>query len=425
MVRRKIALSVALDIGALVAALAIASIVVFGTVWPWHFRDDVGRFIASLLFGALVGVYVSYRSAGKDAPRPSYGRAFSTFGVAMAVSSLTLVFSRAYFSRGYLVWTAASWLTLSLVHRAIRRRRPWTEKLVVVTAEKELIDHLMDAPHAEVIEVLHPSGAVPDRPLPKEVTLAVDLRSVLSDEMARFVSSTNLAGYPMRSLVATYEEHTGRLAIVHLHEGWELTVPLEDRGPYVKTKRFLDTLAVVATAPLALLLGLMIAAAIRLDSHGPIIFKQRRVGLEGRPFTLYKFRTMRADNDGERSARFAAKGDDRLTRVGRFLRLIRVDELPQLWNVLRGDLSLVGPRPEQGQFVDRFSETIPFYTHRHLVRPGLTGWAQVNFGYADGHADTIEKLSYDLYYVKHVGIWLDFEVLGRTVWTIMSGFGAR
>jgi prepilin-type processing-associated H-X9-DG protein len=93
--------------------------------------------------------------------------------------------------------------------------------------------------------------------------------------------------------------------------------------------------------------------------------------------------------------------------------------------VLRGDLSLVGPRPEQGPFVERFSETIPFYTHRHLVRPGLTGWAQVNFGYADGHADTIEKLSYDLYYVKHVGMWLDLEVLGRSVWTVLSGFGAR
>jgi exopolysaccharide biosynthesis polyprenyl glycosylphosphotransferase len=425
MVRRKIALSVALDIGSLVAALAIASIMVFGTLWPWSFRTDVSAFIASLVFGAVVGIYVSYRSAGKDAPRPSYGRAFSTFGVAMTVSSLTLVFSRAYFSRAYLAWTAASWLVVSLVHRAVRRRRPWTEKLVVVTAEKELIDHLMDAPHAKVVEVLHPSGAVPDRPLPKEVTLAVDLRSVLSDEMARFVSSTNLAGYPMRSLVAAYEEHTGRLAIVHLHEGWELTVPLEDRSPYVKTKRFLDTLAVVIAAPLALLLGVIIALAIRVDSHGPIIFKQRRVGLEGRPFTLYKFRTMWADNDGEDKARFAAKGDDRLTRVGRFLRLIRVDELPQLWNVFRGDLSLVGPRPEQGPFVDRFSETIPFYTHRHLVRPGLTGWAQVNFGYADGYADTIEKLSYDLYYVKHVGIWLDLEVLGRTVWTILSGFGAR
>jgi lipopolysaccharide/colanic/teichoic acid biosynthesis glycosyltransferase len=127
----------------------------------------------------------------------------------------------------------------------------------------------------------------------------------------------------------------------------------------------------------------------------------------------------------QEAARFAAPGDDRLTRVGRLLRRVRIDELPQLWNVLRGDLSLVGPRPEQGPFSEQFTQTIPFYSHRHLVRPGLTGWAQVNFGYADNEADTIEKLSYDLYYVKHMSPWLDLEVLGRSVWTVVSGFGAR
>jgi exopolysaccharide biosynthesis polyprenyl glycosylphosphotransferase len=422
---RRIAVSAALDLGALAVALSIASAAAFDTFWPWGFREDPTALVASLTFGAVVGIYVSYRSAGKDASRPSYGRAFSTFMVAMPVTALTLVFSRAYFSRSFLVWAAISWFVLSLAHRAIRRRRPWAEKLVVVTAEKELIDHLLNAPHAQVIDVLDPAGPIPDAPLDHRVTLAVDLRAVLSDDMARFVSSSNLAGYPMRSLVAAYEEHTGRLAIVHLHEGWELTVPLEGRGPYVRTKRLFDTVAVVLAAPLALTLGLIIAVAVRLDSSGPIIFKQRRIGLEGRPFTLYKFRTMRSENEGEHSARFAARGDDRLTRVGRKLRRFRVDELPQLWNVLIGDLSLVGPRPEQGPFVERFSETIPFYTHRHLVRPGLTGWAQVNFGYADGYADTIEKLSYDLYYVKHVGMWLDLEILGRSVWTVLSGFGAR
>ncbi|MCB2223058.1 MAG: sugar transferase [Actinobacteria bacterium] len=425
MAGRKLALSIGLDIGSLLVALVVASIVVFGTVLPWHFRQDVGPLVGSLLFGAVVGCYVAYRSAGKEVPRPSYGRAFSVFMVAVTVSAFTLVFSRAYFSRSYLGWAAGVWLALELAHRAVRRRRPWTEPLVVVTGEKELVDHLLTAPHAQIVEVLDPAGPVPERPLPKGTTLAVDLRSVLSDEMARFVSSSNLAGYPLRSLASAYEEHTGRLAIVHLHEGWELTVPLEGRGPYVRTKRLFDTLAVLLAAPVALVLGGLIAVAIRLDSRGPVVFKQRRIGLEGRPFTLYKFRTMRTNNEGEREARFASRSDDRLTRVGRFLRLIRVDELPQLWNVLRGDLSLVGPRPEQGPFVERFSETIPFYTHRHLVRPGLTGWAQVNFGYADGHADTIEKLSYDLYYVKHVGVWLDLEVLGRSVWTVMSGFGAR
>jgi len=417
--------SIALDLGALLIALAIASLVVFRTVFPWSFRDDVWALIGSLVAGAAVGMYISYRSAGKEAPRPSYGRAFSIVGIALTVSSMSLVFGRAYFSRAYLAWSVVGWFGLALLHRAIRRRRPWTEPLVVVTSEKELVDHLMAAPHVRLADVLDPAGSAPGEPLSKGVTLAVDLRAVLSDDMARFVSSCSLAGYSMRSLVSAYEEHTGRLAIVHLHEGWELTVPLEGRSPYVKTKRLFDAMAVLIAAPVALVLGGAIAAAIRLDSRGPVIFKQSRVGREGKPFTLYKFRTMSADNDGETQARFASTGDDRLTRVGRLLRRVHVDELPQLWNVLRGDLSLVGPRPEQGPFVERFSETIPFYSHRHLVRPGLTGWAQVNFGYADNHADTIEKLSYDLYYIKHVSVWLDMEVLGRSIWTVLSGFGAR
>jgi len=177
-------------------------------------------------------------------------------------------------------------------------------------------------------------------------------------------------------------------------------------------------------APIAAVLSLLVALLIKLESRGPVIFKQRRIGRDGHPFTLYKFRTMkvRGSDDGPS---FARLGDDRLTRLGKVLRPIRLDELPQLWNIVRGDLSIVGPRPEQGPFVDRFSETIPFYTHRHLVRPGLTGWAQVNFGYADSEADTVEKLSYDLYYVKHVSPWLDLEILGRSVWTVISGFGAR
>jgi lipopolysaccharide/colanic/teichoic acid biosynthesis glycosyltransferase len=213
------------------------------------------------------------------------------------------------------------------------------------------------------------------------------------------------------------------LPIVHLHEGWELTVPLSGRKLYVQVKRVVDTALVLVTLPFSLVLGSLIVLAIKVESRGPAIYRQERIGLEGKPFRLYKFRTMQVAKD--QSARFAERGDERLTRVGRVLRRVRIDELPQLWNVLRGDLSLVGPRPEQEPFVKVFSESIPFYMYRHLVRPGLTGWAQVNFGYADNEADTVEKLSFDLYYVKHLSVWLDLEILGRSVWTVVSGFGAR
>jgi lipopolysaccharide/colanic/teichoic acid biosynthesis glycosyltransferase len=139
---------------------------------------------------------------------------------------------------------------------------------------------------------------------------------------------------------------------------------------------------------------------------------------------MYKFRTMYVNSDNAPQV-WAQKDDPRVTPVGKILRAFRLDELPQLWNVLKGDLSLVGPRPEQIPFVERFGQTIPFYTHRHLIRPGVTGWAQVNFGYADNEIETVEKLSYDLYYLKHVSPWLDLSILGRSVWTVLSGFGAQ
>ncbi len=424
MARRLRTVSVALDVAGLILAIGLSSAITFKTPFPWHFRADVWALIGALGLGTLMGLFVSTRYGGNGIPRPAYGRAFGLVSVALGVTALTIVVTRAYWSRPFLFGTVGLWLGFALLHRFIRRRRPWTEPMAVVTNEKVLIDHLRNSPHVNITTVLDPTGLTPDAPLPVGTSLAVDLRAVLSDEMARFVSSCSIAGYPMRSLVAAYEEHTGRLAIVHLLEGWELTVALSDRVPYVKTKRVMDTVLVLLASPVALVLGALIAAAVKLDSKGPVIFTQRRIGLEGRAFTLYKFRTMRSPDDPQHP-RFAAPGDDRLTRVGRLLRRVHIDELPQLWNVLKGDLSLVGPRPEQGGFVEWFSETIPFYSHRHLVRPGITGWAQVNYGYADSEADTIEKLSYDLYYVKHISPWLDLEILGKSLWTIASGAGAR
>jgi lipopolysaccharide/colanic/teichoic acid biosynthesis glycosyltransferase len=424
MARRKLVVAVALDIATLVVALLVASLLAFGEPLPWRARQGSATMLAALVGGGVVGLYLAYRPAAEGPFRPSYGRVLSAVGFMLGTTAVTVVLTRAYWSRAYVLTATSTWLVLGLGNRWVRRRRPWTESMVLVTSEKGLVDDLLGSVHARVVAVLDPAGRGPDEPLPPGTTIVMDLRSVLSDEMARFVSSSSIAGYPMRSLVSTYEEHTGRLPIIRLMEGWELTIPLSGNRAYVRVKRFVDTLLVVLTAPITVLLGAVVAAAIKFESpRGAVIFHQERIGLEGKPFTIYKFRTMRVGSGVE--AQFAAKADHRLTRVGRVIRRVRFDELPQLWNVLRGELSLVGPRPEQGPFVEQFTETIPFYGHRHLVRPGLTGWSQVNFGYADSEADTVEKLSYDLYYVKHISPWLDIEVLGRSVWTVLSGFGAR
>jgi exopolysaccharide biosynthesis polyprenyl glycosylphosphotransferase len=422
--RRFLIRTAALDIAALAAGSLVASLLVFDRLLPWQARSGIWPLLGLLLLGLAAGSYVSARMWGTGVPRPSYGRALYIGVTSVAVTALGLVVTRAYFSRAFVATAAGVWLLMALGHRAVSRSRPWTEPMVLVTGEKQFIDHLRLASHAWVVDVLDPRSEDRAEQPPSGVTVAVDLRAILSEQMAQLVASTNLAGYPVRSLANVYEEHTGRLPMVHLAEGWELQTPVQRAASYAPWKRSLDVLLVVLTCPVSLLVSGMIWVAVRLDSSGPVIFKQRRVGRNGELFTLHKFRTMveGADRDG---ARFALADDERLTRVGRFLRRFRADELPQLWNVLIGDLSLVGPRPEQPEFVEAFTESIPFYAYRHLIRPGVTGWAQVNYGYADDEADTIEKLTYDLYYLKHMSPWLDLQVFGKSIWTVLSGFGAQ
>ncbi len=438
--RRRFLLTIAAsDLLALAAAVAVGSALVFATPFPWlapscasavtaidciPVGDSIWPLLGILGGAAAAGIYFSQRLWGSGIPRPSYGRALAIVGFTLATTAIGIVFMRPYFSRTLLATTGGLWLGLALAHRAVRRRRPWTERMTLVTAEKGLADDLRHAPHADVTAVFDPEGVAPTEPLEPDTTLVLDLRAVLSDRMAQFVSSSSLAGYDVRGLVNVYEEHTGRIALVHLAEGWEISSPLSRTAGYAPFKRTFDILVVLATAPLWLPLAIAILAAVRFDSRGPAIYRQPRVGHRGRPFTLYKFRTM-VDGADHGGAKFAVKNDPRLTRVGRWLRRFRADEIPQLWNVLKGDLSLVGPRPEQVEFVRRFEESIPFYGYRHLVRPGVTGWAQVNYGYADDEADTIDKLTYDLYYVKHMSPWLDLRILGQSLWTVLSGFGAQ
>ena len=415
----------ALDLVSLVGSFFVASLVVFDRLVPWLARPDIFPLLWFLMIGLAAGSYVSARTWGNGAPRPSYGRAFYIGVNIVAVTSLLLViFREAYFSRGFVAATAVAWSVAAFGHRAFSRSRRWTEPMVIVTQEKGLADDLRVAPTADVVIALDPASSAPQSPIPEGAILVLDLRSVLSDEMAQFVSSSNIAGYQVRALSNVYEEHTGRMAIVHLAEGWELSAPVSRNRGYEPVKRVAEVVATLGTAPLWLILAGIIWVAVRIDSPGPALYHQERVGLMGKPFTLHKFRTM-VNNADVQGPRFARPDDARLTRVGRVLRRFRIDEIPQLWNVIRGDLSLVGPRPEQVGFVNDFERSIPFYGYRHLIRPGVTGWAQVNYGYADDEADTVEKLTYDLYYVKHMSPWLDLGILGQSIWTVISGFGAR
>lgn len=193
---------------------------------------------------------------------------------------------------------------------------------------------------------------------------------------------------------------------------------------YLSLKRVLDVLFTLALTPILLPLCGLIALAIKLESPGPAIFKQVRVGRFGKSFLMYKFRSMRIDAEAN-GPKFADVKDPRITRLGRILRKYRLDELPQFLNILRGEMSLIGPRPEQLHFAEKFQAELSDYQLRHLVQPGITGWAQVHQGYCASLCDTRKKLRYDLFYIKNISFRLDFIILVRTVRTILTGFGHR
>ncbi len=222
-----------------------------------------------------------------------------------------------------------------------------------------------------------------------------------------------------------YEQESGQLSIDLLKPSTLIfSTGFRRYKAVMAFKRLIDLVAsalgLIALAPFFL----VIAALIKLDSPGPVFYRQVRVGFHGRPYVLWKFRSMRSDAE-EDGVRWATVEDPRITRVGRWLRKWRIDELPQLMNVVKGEMSLVGPRPERPAFVQELRHAIPYYDVRHTVRPGITGWAQVRFQYAGSAEESHQKLQYDLYYVKNLSLFLDLRILLETVRVVLQGEGAR
>src|SRR5690348_1277616 len=235
-----------------------------------------------------------------------------------------------------------------------------------------------------------------------------------------------LRGVPVFDEAGFCEQQLGRIDLDGLcPERLLFADGFPNSAPANVAKRLLDTFASFTLLMLTLPLMLLTALAIKLDSRGPVLYRQQRVGLHGRTFTLFKFRSMTEDAEAGGRPRWALKRDPRITRVGRLIRPLRIDELPQLFNVLRGEMSMIGPRPERPHFVEQLARVIPFYHERSYVKPGITGWAQINYPYGASVEDAREKLSYDLYYVKNRALLLDLFILLATVRVILSREGAR
>lgn len=273
-------------------------------------------------------------------------------------------------------------------------------------------------PSFMVLEAAKSSGAtmillLPDAPL--------------DDDIAHELLKAKLHGTMVVDIRSFYEHVVQRLPLSQINDEWLLQTEgfsLTTRGSLRRLKRALDVLISLCLLVLTMPVMLLAAIAVRLESPGPVIYRQDRVGLHEREFTVYKFRSMRADAE-KNGAVWAQAGDSRVTRVGRFIRKVRIDELPQLWNVLKGDMSFIGPRPERMAFVRGLKKTIPYYGLRHTVKPGLTGWAQVCYPYGASEEDARRKLEYDLYYIKNMSLLLDIHIIFKTIGVVLFPRGAR
>jgi lipopolysaccharide/colanic/teichoic acid biosynthesis glycosyltransferase len=250
--------------------------------------------------------------------------------------------------------------------------------------------------------------------------VVVDLSSDLEPDWKNFLAMAALRGIPVHHIKQFNESITGRVALDHM---WENTLgALVPALIYPQFKRGLDFLGALLILPFIVPLVGIFAILVKLETPGPVFFRQQRVGLGGRPFTIFKLRTMTHNHNG---AEYTGADDARITRVGRVLRQYRIDELPQIINILRGDMSWIGPRPEAISLAEWYEREVPFYVYRHIVRPGISGWAQVHQGNVAAVDAARLKLEYDFFYLKHLSFWLDAVIVIKTVRTIVTRFGSR
>ncbi len=259
-----------------------------------------------------------------------------------------------------------------------------------------------------------------------EIVIAIDDRR--KGFPVKDLLDCKMSGIEILDLASFFERETGKIRLDQIHPSWlMLSDGFNKSGFQAFAKRIFDLVSGLILLAVTWPLMLFTVVAIKLEDgiKAPVIFRQIRIGEEGRPYRIFKFRSMRVDAEKDGKAQWAVKGDSRITRVGNFIRKTRFDELPQIFNVVKGNMSFVGPRPERPEFVVMLSEKIEYFEERHRVKPGITGWAQIRYPYGASDKDALEKLQYDLYYVKNQSLFLDFLILLQTVEVILFGKGSR
>ncbi|HEY5107720.1 MAG TPA: sugar transferase [Caulobacteraceae bacterium] len=386
--------------------------------WAHSLVRDVSPFDeASLvtLLGASVTMVLGFLALRQIRSFPGVNSAAYVVWVftgAYAAFLTTLVFGRIEYSRyQLLVCSALTVAWFLLIHYAVVRNRPM--RLAVVPS-----------PGVETLPQMKYVAWMPLRE-PRLIHIAdgvvADLREDHPPQWRAFLTRCALQGLPIFDVKQVTESLTGRVNIERLSEN-TLAYRVHT-AVYRKFKRVIDTAAALALSPVILLVLGIAGAAVKLTSPGPVLFCQMRMGHRGRRFKILKLRTM--VHGGGPGERFTGEDDPRVTTVGRFLRKYRIDELPQAWNIVRGEMSWIGPRPEAVELAQAYEQAAPFYSYRHIVRPGISGWAQVNQGNVAGADDARIKLQYDFFYLKNLSPWLDLVIVVKTIQTVLTGFGAR
>lgn len=405
-----------------------------------------------LAIAALAMVCLHYFDLYDPQRLPSSGETYFRLLVVLGALSFVLA-ATGYFLPSFLIGqgvfvTGLTILTLALLGwRSAYTwviRQPYLRERVYVLGAGERATRLVETLRARQelgMDVVGWAGSIDDGSLKRE-TLASTLRALqknrgvdrvivaMSDRRGtmpvRELLDLRLSGIKVEEATALLEKVSGKIEVDELSPSWLIFSEGFRLNPsFLMARRFISTVVSLAGLLLVLPLLPLMALAVKLTSPGPVLYRQKRVGRYGVLFDCYKFRTMRADAEAEAGPTWAGDDDPRTTLVGRVLRRTRLDEIPQLWNVLRGDMGFVGPRPERPEFVEWLSREIPYYHLRHIIRPGLTGWAQVRYQYGASLEESKEKLRYDLYYIKNISLSLDLLIVLHTIKIVLLGRGSR
>jgi sugar transferase (PEP-CTERM system associated) len=444
-------LQMAFDFGFVLLALLLVTFAVAGDGVQAGTVVTHGSWLAmwTLIVGALTGIYSG--SSSPTVQRSTIKALVATLLILPLAYGVGLLLSQAV-NAGTMTYAALGSAVLAIAVRSIaahfgaelttRSRilvlgtgpvaQHVKESLLKCNARADVVgffpspnEQQMCVPRSQVLANTESLAATAVRARVDEVVVALTERRAGSMSL-RDLLECKINGIRVSDLSTHFEKRLGQIKLDYVNAGWLIFGDGFNQGFWrTAVKRVSDLICSLVLLALTLPLMLVTMVLIKLESAGPVFFRQERVGLNGKTFEVIKFRSMCSDAESDGKPRWATASDARVTRVGHWIRKVRIDELPQLWNVLKGEMSLVGPRPERPFFVETLTQDIPYYSVRHSVKPGVTGWAQVRFDYGATVEDAKLKLQYDLYYVKNHTLFLDLLIMFETISVVLTGRGAR